>query len=79
MDAQKNRLIETVHLSTHNTCFGWEIKNWVLFTHFYQDGCEILLYMAQGAFFGLNSYLLGRRAIYDWKKGIIVLNFNNEI
>ena len=24
MGAQKNRLIETVLLSTHNVCFGWE-------------------------------------------------------
>ena len=24
--AQKNRLIETVLLSTHNICFGWEIR-----------------------------------------------------
>ena len=27
--AQKNRLIETVLLSTSNTCFGWEIRNFV--------------------------------------------------
>ena len=26
LGAQKNRLIETVLLSTHNICFGWEIK-----------------------------------------------------
>ena len=26
MGAQKNRLIETVLLSTHNICFGWEIR-----------------------------------------------------
>ena len=26
LGAQKNRLIETVLLSTHNTCFGWEIR-----------------------------------------------------
>ena len=25
LGAQKNRLIETVLLSTHNICFGWEI------------------------------------------------------
>ena len=24
--AQKNRHIETVHLSTHNICFGWELR-----------------------------------------------------
>ena len=26
MGAEKNRLIETVLLSTHNICFGWELK-----------------------------------------------------
>ena len=26
MGAKKNRLIETVLLSTHNICFGWEIR-----------------------------------------------------
>ena len=26
LDAQKNRLIETVLLNTHNICFGWEIR-----------------------------------------------------
>ena len=26
LDAQKNRLIETVLLSTHNICFGLEIR-----------------------------------------------------
>ena len=26
LDAQKNRLIETVLLSTHNICLGWEIR-----------------------------------------------------
>ena len=26
MGAQKNRLVETVLLSTHNICFGWEIR-----------------------------------------------------
>ena len=29
--AQKNRLIETVLLSTHNICFGWEIKKIIFF------------------------------------------------
>ena len=27
LGAQKNRLIETILLSTHNICFGWGIKN----------------------------------------------------
>ena len=26
LGAQKNRLIETVLLSIHNVCFGWEIR-----------------------------------------------------
>ena len=26
LDAQKNRLFETVLLTTHNICFGWEIR-----------------------------------------------------
>ena len=26
--AQKNRLIETVLLRTHNICFGWELRKW---------------------------------------------------
>ena len=29
MGAQKNRLIETVLLSTHNVCFGWEIRKMI--------------------------------------------------
>ena len=41
MGAQKNRLIETVLLSTHNMCFGWEIKNIIrLITHSYLETCE---------------------------------------
>ena len=27
LGTQKNPVIETVLLSTHNTCFGWEIRN----------------------------------------------------
>ena len=29
MGAQMNRLIETVLLSTHNICFGWEIRKFI--------------------------------------------------
>ena len=32
LGAQKNRLIETVLLSTHNICFGWEIRK-ILFRY----------------------------------------------
>ena len=31
LGAQKNRLIETVLLSTHNICFGWEIRKLFFF------------------------------------------------
>ena len=27
LGTQRNRLTETVLLSTHNICFGWEIRN----------------------------------------------------
>ena len=30
--AQKNRLIETVLLSTHSICFGWELRKYFLIT-----------------------------------------------
>ena len=30
--AQKNRLIETVILSIHSICFGWEIRKNILVT-----------------------------------------------
>ena len=33
--AQNNCLIETVILSTHNICFGWESKDYFLITHTY--------------------------------------------
>ena len=37
MDAQKNRLNETVLLSTHNICFSWEIRKIIFQTHSYQE------------------------------------------
>ena len=33
LGAQKNHLIETVLLSTHNICFGREIRNFFFGTH----------------------------------------------
>ena len=33
LGAQKNRFIETVLLSTHNICFGWEIRKLVVKQH----------------------------------------------
>ena len=37
LGAQKNRLIETVLLSTHNICFGWEIKKINFQSHAYLE------------------------------------------
>ena len=37
LGAQKNRLIETVLLSTHNICFGREIKKTFFNTHSYLE------------------------------------------
>ena len=36
-----NRLIETVLLSTHNTCFDWEMKNYFFGTHSLLKACEL--------------------------------------
>ena len=37
MGAQKDRLIETVLLSTHNICFGWEIEK-IIFSYVLLSG-----------------------------------------
>ena len=37
LGAQKNRLIETVLLSTHNICFGWEIRK-IIFSYLHISG-----------------------------------------
>ena len=33
LGAQKNHIIETVLLSTHNICFGWEIRKLFFLVH----------------------------------------------
>ena len=38
VSAQKNRPIETVLLSTHRICFGWEIRKLFSVTHSYLGG-----------------------------------------
>ena len=43
VDAQKNRLIETVLLSTHNICFGREIKK-IVFQYTLLSGGLIIEY-----------------------------------
>ena len=35
LGTQNNRLIETVILSTHNICFGWEIRKIIFNMHSY--------------------------------------------
>ena len=45
LGVQKNRLIETVLLSTHNICFGWEIKK---NTHSYLGTCSTSNIMYNG-------------------------------
>ena len=42
--AQKNRLIQTVLLSTHNTCFGREIRK-LNFTHSYLEACKLTKFL----------------------------------
>ena len=55
MYAQKNRLIDTVLLSTHDICFGWEIRKLVfryaLFT-------KVLILI-----FGCHQYILSSRPL----------------
>ena len=43
LGAQKNRLIEAVVLSTHNICFGLEIRNYFSVTHSELKSCSELL------------------------------------
>ena len=42
LGAQKNRLIETVLLSTHNICYSCEIRKLFFITHFYLDAWCVL-------------------------------------
>ena len=81
LGAQKNRLIEMVLLSTHNICFGWEIRK----SHFHYALLTIGLYitfkwyMYQASnllkktqnilwlFLGINQYWAG------WVYGVVVL------
>ena len=44
MGAQKNRLIETVLLSTHNICFGWEIRKLVFCYAFLTKGLQCYVF-----------------------------------
>ena len=43
MDAQKNHLIETVLLNTHNICFGWEIRKLIFICPSYNSFPDILI------------------------------------
>ena len=41
LGAQKNRLIETVLLSTHNICFDWEIRKIIVSYALLSGGLDI--------------------------------------
>ena len=53
---QKNRLIATVVLSTHNVCFGWEIRK-LFFNYALLTG---------GMFFKLSYAFEAHYLCYDW-------------
>ena len=44
MGAQKNRLMETVLLSTHNICFGWETTK-PFFIYTLLSTCTVVLFI----------------------------------
>ena len=67
--AQKNRLIETVLLSTHNICFGWVILKTFSSTHSYLEACNKYIHInvtlnhilvAAEPFTCINSLSLGK-------------------
>ena len=45
LGAQKNRLIETVLLSSQNICFGWEIRKFILFNTLLTRGMLLTLWV----------------------------------
>ena len=48
MGAQKNRLIMTVLLSTHNMCFGWEIRKLIFWYTLWTKGMAECLSFLDG-------------------------------
>ena len=53
LGSQKNCLIDTVLLSTHNICFGWETRKLIFdYTLFYLEAWKILTFLVKLA----NSY-----------------------
>ena len=55
MGAQKNSLIETIRLSTHNICFGWEIKK-IVFQYALLSGALNRIYMFWKAWIQVRQY-----------------------
>ena len=48
--AQKNRLIETVLLNTHNRCFGWEIRKLIFWYTLFTKGLHLSYHTALEGF-----------------------------
>ena len=55
LGAQKNRLIETVLLSTHNICFGWEIRKLIFVTIIWRPDIEVKKGYGHGVVIRLNT------------------------
>ena len=62
LDAQKNRFIETVLLSTHNICFGLEIKKIVLQYTLLSGG--LFIYQPKNMLGGIRKSRLGSEPKY---------------
>ena len=43
LDAQKNRLIQTILLSTHNICFAGEIRKLIFTMHSYLEAWTLII------------------------------------
>ena len=65
MGAQKNRLNETVLLSTHNICFGWEIRKIYFWYTLLTKGLHIAVYFTViWSFFLFSRLYPGDKEIY---------------
>ena len=73
MGAQKNRLIETVFVSTHNICFGWEIRKisfcYALFTKIMSE---------KQPFWSENKTVLTYTDYLDNMKSFLITEASNE-
>ena len=66
-DAHKNRLIETILLSTQNGCFGWEIWVWFLSMHSYLEVWHFNIpYLLVRRAANVQHYKYGRRTMIKY-------------